>query len=110
MKSCSGGFVDLNVKEHNMFFNDLVALCEEEDANLLKLPSYKLVTSFVPLRKSALQALAACHYIHSSREKIFGLLYKAMEVHNAELQQTGFQCMKKFIAGFQIDKEQVGGL
>lgn len=90
-----------------MFFHELLSLCEAEDAVLNKLPCYKSVSNLVPLRKSALRALAACHYIQSCREKIFPVLYKALEQPNPELQEAGFECMKKFISGFQIDMEMV---
>ncbi|KAJ9592433.1 hypothetical protein L9F63_015849, partial [Diploptera punctata] len=99
--------VDLTVVEHHVFFHELMTLCEADDAVLNKLPCYKNVTNLVPLRKSALRALAACHYIQSCREKIFPVLYKALEQSNPELQEAGFECMKKFIAGFQIDMEMV---
>jgi len=90
-----------------VFFHELLSLCEAEDAVLNKLPCYKSVSNLVPLRKSALRALAACHYIQSCREKIFPVLYKALEQSNPELQEAGFECMKKFISGFQIDMEMV---
>ena len=90
-----------------MFFHELLSLCEADDAVLNKLPCYKNVTNLVPLRKSALRALAACHYIQSCREKIFPVLYKALEQSNLELQEAGFECMKKFITGFQIDMDMV---
>jgi len=100
-------FSDLTIVEHKVFFHELLSLCEAEDAVLNKLPCYKSVSNLVPLRKSALRALAACHYIQSCREKIFPVLYKALEQSNPELQEAGFECMKKFISGFQIDMEMV---
>jgi len=100
-------FSDLSIVEHKVFFHELLSLCEAEDAVLNKLPCYKSVSNLVPLRKSALRALAACHYIQSCREKIFPVLYKALEQSNPELQEAGFECMKKFISGFQIDMEMV---
>ncbi|PSN44253.1 Transcription-associated protein 1 [Blattella germanica] len=99
--------IDLSIMEHKVFFHELLSLCEADDNVLTKLPCYKSVTNLVPLRKSALRALAACHYIQSCREKIFPVLYKALEQSNPELQEAGFECMKKFIAGFQIDMEMV---
>ena len=54
-----------------MFFTELLSLCEADDAGLQKLPCYKSITKLVPLRKSALRALSACHYIPECREKIF---------------------------------------
>ncbi|KAI4484537.1 hypothetical protein M0804_007103 [Polistes exclamans] len=99
--------IDLSIMEHKVFFQELLALSEAEDASLNKLPCYKAVANLIPLRKSALKALSACHYIVGCREKIFGVLYKAMEKPNVELQEAAFECMKKFIAGFQIEMESV---
>ncbi|CAG2186713.1 TRRAP [Mytilus edulis] len=99
--------IDLNVLEHNVFFTELLSLCEAEDAVLLKLPCYKSVTDLVPLRKSALRALAACHYIANRREKIFNVLYKALNSNSTDLQEVSHNCMKKFISGCQIDMESV---
>ncbi|XP_043599030.1 transformation/transcription domain-associated protein isoform X1 [Bombus pyrosoma] len=97
----------IDLTEHDVFFQELLALSEAEDANLNKLPCYKSVSNLIPLRKSALRALAACHYIVTCRERIFGVLYKALEKPNAELQEAAFECMQKFIAGFQIDMQSV---
>ncbi|XP_046961593.1 transcription-associated protein 1 isoform X1 [Vanessa cardui] len=100
--------IDLNINEHKVFFRELLSLCEAEDAMLGKLPCYKGV-NLVPLRGSALRALAACHYIQEKvcREKIFQVLYKSLEKSDLELQQAGFECMQKYLSGFQIDMEMV---
>ncbi|XP_068621131.1 transcription-associated protein 1 isoform X2 [Battus philenor] len=100
--------IDLNLNEHKVFFRELLSLCESEDAALGKLPCYKGV-NLVPLRDCALRVLAACHYIQEKhcREKIFQVLYKSLEKNDQELQQTGFECMQKFLSGFQIDMEMV---
>ncbi|XP_041366452.1 transformation/transcription domain-associated protein-like [Gigantopelta aegis] len=99
--------IDVNIVEHNVFFTELISLCEAEDAILLKLPCYKNITNLVPLRTSALRALAACHYIPARRDKIFGILYKALNSTNSDLQEAAHECMKKFIAGCTIDTETV---
>lgn len=100
--------IDLEIKEHKaFFFQELLVLCEADEANLAKLACYKSVSNLMPLKKSALRTLAACHYIVKCREKIFAVLYKALEKSNAELQETAFECMKMFISGFQIDMESV---
>ena len=39
-------------------------------------------------------ALAACHYIPQCREKIFTVLYKALNSENSELQEAAYECMK----------------
>ncbi|XP_048245320.1 transformation/transcription domain-associated protein-like isoform X4 [Haliotis rufescens] len=99
--------MDINIQEHNVFFSELQSLCEADDAILVKLPCYKNVTNLVPLKKSALRALAACHYIPSRRDKIFTILYKALNSTNSELQEAAHDCMKKFIGGCQVETDTV---
>ncbi|XP_050675423.1 transcription-associated protein 1 [Leptidea sinapis] len=100
--------LDLNINEHKVFFRELLSLCEAEDTVLGKLPCYKGV-NLIPLRISTLRALATCHYIQEKhcREKIFQVLYKSLEKNDPELQQAGFECMQKFLSGFQIDMDMV---
>ncbi|XP_077870553.1 transformation/transcription domain-associated protein [Saccoglossus kowalevskii] len=95
--------IDLNIVEHKVFYTELVNLCEAEDSHLVKLPCYKAVPTLVPLRTSALNALAACHYIPLVRDKIFAVLYKALNSSIPELQTVGTDCMRKFITGAHID-------
>ena len=104
--------LDPNVNEskpHLIFVTELITLCDLDDAALMKVPQqdrYKTVTNLTPLRKSALRALAACHYIPQHREKIFTVLYKALN-QNAELMEFAFECLKKFISGCSPNVEQV---
>lgn len=42
-----------------------------------------------------LGALAACHYIANRREKIFNVLYKALNSNSTDLQEVSHNCMKK---------------
>ena len=108
-----------------MFFTELLTLCEGDDATLQKLPCYKSYTNLTDLRKSALRALSACHYIPECRDKIFNVLYKVLNTvpvsqipagttgaaaANAsanELVETSFECLRKFIVGREIDLEMV---
>ncbi len=99
--------IDLNIVEHKVFYHELLSLCEVDDTVLLKLPCYKSVSNLTPLRKSALKALAACHYITQCREKILSVIFKALSCNNAELQETAFGCMKKIVTGTQIEMETV---
>lgn len=100
--------LDLNMNEHKFFYTELLMLVETEDSYLAKLSCYKNIANLVPLRKSALKALAACHYIPQIREKIFPTLYKALNnSSHPELQETAFECLKKFQSGCQIDMEMV---
>lgn len=99
--------IDLNIVEHKVFFHELLSLCEVDDTVLLKLPCYKSISNLTPLRKSALQALAACHYITQCRDKILNVIFKALSCNNAELQEAAFSCMKKILVGTQIEMETV---
>lgn len=40
-------------------------------------------------------ALAACHYLTEMREKIFGVLYKAINSNTVPLQEAGKEAMRK---------------
>jgi len=94
--------------EHKIFFTELLSLCENDDSSLQKLPCYKSFSDLVPLRKSALRALAACHYIPECRDKIFSVLYnKALNNTNDDLVEAGYEAMKNFISGFKVDLQQV---
>lgn len=91
----------MEIKEHEMFISELLSLCNEDDNKLMNLSCYKSKTDFIPLRISALRVLAACHYIDEKRDQIFQVLYKTLKKPNAELQETAFECIKKFMAGSQ---------
>lgn len=102
-------FPDLTNTYHKLFFHELLTLSEAEDATLAKLDCYKNVTNLIPLRISALRALAACHYINDIgyKEKIINIIFKVMENDKPELQETSYVCMKTFISGITLDKEKV---
>jgi transformation/transcription domain-associated protein len=99
--------IDLKIMEHKVFFTELLSLCEADDPSLQKLPCYKNINNLVPLRKSALRALAACHYIPECREKIFQVLFKALNSNNNDLVESGFECMKKFLEGHSMEPDIV---
>lgn len=99
--------MNMKIKEHNHFINDLLSICNTEDTKLNSFSCYKSMTNFIPLRRSALRVLASCFYLEEVREEIFQVLYRALEKPNAELQETAFECMKQFIAGYPVEKELV---
>ncbi|KAI8515281.1 hypothetical protein Bbelb_060940, partial [Branchiostoma belcheri] len=99
--------IDLNIMEHKVFFTELLNLCEAEDSMLIKLPCYKNMQSLTPLRISALNALAACHYIPQVREKIFTVLFKSLNSSSEELQTAAMKCMKDFLKHQQMDAETI---
>lgn len=96
--------------EHKVFFREVMSLCEAQDSALLKMPCYKNIGSLVPVRKAAMRALAACHYVPACSEKIFSTFHMSLEKSNPELQEAAFQCMKTFIAGTQVDLNTVSVL
>lgn len=95
--------IDISIQEHRVFFIDVFNLCDAEDAVLSKHPCYKNTTNLVPLRKSALHALASCYYIEQHKDKIFAVLFKALDSKHHEIQETGFECMKKFMENTRIE-------
>ncbi|XP_070855284.1 transcription-associated protein 1 isoform X5 [Drosophila suzukii] len=101
--------IDLTNTYHKLFFHELLTLSEAEDATLAKLDCYKNVPNLIPLRTSALRALAACHYISDIgyKEKIINIIFKVMENDKSELQETAYLCMKHFISGVTLEKEKV---
>ncbi|KAH8272038.1 hypothetical protein KR018_007399 [Drosophila ironensis] len=101
--------IDLTNTYHKLFFHELLTLSEAEDSTLAKLDCYKNVTNLIPLRISALRALAACHYITDIgyKEKIINIIFKVMENDKSELQETAYRCMKHFITGVALDKEKI---
>ncbi|KAL9917178.1 transcription-associated protein Nipped-A isoform 1-T1 [Glossina fuscipes fuscipes] len=101
--------INLANSYHKLFFHELITLSEAEDSALFKLDCYKNVSNLIPLRISALKALAACHYINESqhKDKIISILFKLLEHKKPELQEAAFQCMKRFNAGIQVDKKEI---
>lgn len=100
--------LDVSVTEHKTFFSELVSLCEADDETLRKLPCYKGCgpAALVSLRRAALRALATCHYL-PCRERVFHVLYRALNARDPELQEAAFQCMSDFVAACNIDMEMV---
>ncbi|XP_075234435.1 transcription-associated protein Nipped-A isoform X2 [Lycorma delicatula] len=99
--------IDLTAYDHDVFFREVISLCDAQDAALLKLPCYKNIGSLTPLRKAAMRALAACHYVPGCTDKIFPTLYKALERPDPELQEAAFECMKTFVSGSNVDMTKV---
>ncbi|XP_077554082.1 transformation/transcription domain-associated protein-like isoform X4 [Haemaphysalis longicornis] len=100
--------LDVSVPEHKTFFTELVSMCEAEDQSLLKLPCYKGCSpaALTALRKAALRALATCHYL-PCRERVFHVLYRALNARDPELQEAAFRCMADFVAACTIDMDMV---
>jgi transformation/transcription domain-associated protein len=102
--------LDITIMTHKCFFHEVLTLAEVEDFFLSKFDCFKNVTNLIPLRKSALRCLASCHYLGHERknvkEKIFNVLYKALE-KSPELQETAFECMQKYNLGATADKESL---
>lgn len=102
---------DLNLKEHNLFYHEVTNLCEASDTFMSKLPGYKTMNpgQMLLLRQAGMRALAACYYIPQPeiKSRIFHGLYGALDKNNPDLQETAFQCLKKFVSASQIDMPMV---
>lgn len=107
-------FVDLNIKEHNLFFHEVFSLTDASDAAISKLPGYKTMnpSQMILLRQAGMRALAACYYIPQPdmKSKIFHALYGALDKNSPDLQETAFQCLRKFVSTSQIDMPMVSRL
>jgi len=86
-------------------------LSEASDAAMSKLPGYKTMnpSQMLLLRQAGMRALAACYYIPQPeiKSKIFHALYGALDKSNPDLQETAFQCLRKFVSTSQIDMPMV---
>ncbi|XP_035826346.1 transformation/transcription domain-associated protein isoform X2 [Aplysia californica] len=96
---------DSSQVEHGVFFHEVLNICDVEDAVLMKQPCYKNATNLVPLKKSALRALAACNLVLNKKEKIFNTLYKALNSTNSEIQETAHESMEVLMKGCKIEVE-----
>lgn len=102
--------LDLDQNEHKIFFQELLYICDSEDTAIMKIACYKnSQTQLGALRKAALNCLATLHYVENeqNREKVFTVLYKVLNSSDPDLQESAFQCMKKFISGNGIKTETV---
>ena len=100
-------FADLNVPEHRIFISELVALCEADDAGLLKLPCYKNVTNLIPVRIAVIRVLACVNITGTYRDKIVAILLKTLGHSNPELQKAAYEALKKFGEENKIDSEPI---
>ncbi|CAK8696388.1 unnamed protein product [Clavelina lepadiformis] len=99
--------LDLNVKEHKVFFTELYNICEADDHALRKLACYKNVQSLIPLRSSAMKALSVLYYIAQVREKIINVLFKQLGSESYQLMKTAEDCIKRFLKGMEIEGKPI---
>lgn len=92
---------------HATFVNDVISICNTEDANLNEMSCYKTLTNFTPLRISAIRVLASLYYLDNIRNDIFNILFKSLKSSNSDLQYAAFECIKTFINGCNIDMNYV---
>ncbi|KAB7505950.1 Transformation/transcription domain-associated protein [Armadillidium nasatum] len=103
--------LDLMIPEHKSFFKDLHQLVDKDDAGLSKFSCYKNISNLIPLRKSALRALTACHYIPNIQDNVFLTIYKVLNNSpHPELQETAFECLQKYLKNCTIPRETIHNL
>ncbi|KAG8178737.1 hypothetical protein JTE90_027055 [Oedothorax gibbosus] len=98
---------DLTNPDHKTFFDELVMLCEMDNAALQKLPCYKGLSNLIPVRRAMLRLLAACHHMADKRGDIFKHLYQALSSPVAELQEVGYTCMRDILSKCDIECDMV---
>uniref|UniRef100_T1KDE0 PIK-related kinase FAT domain-containing protein n=1 Tax=Tetranychus urticae TaxID=32264 RepID=T1KDE0_TETUR len=99
--------LDMSVPEHVSFVEELTNLCKTEDAQLMKFAIYKNVPNLTQLKKSVLKTLTAYAPLYPKRDEIFPVLFCALLSTNSEIQETGFECLKKFLTFGKVDLDAV---
>lgn len=99
--------IDTNNAEHRFYVDQLIRICENDDASLKKLQCYANVTNLAPLRTAALQALASLYYLTNYETTIFRILFKATESSNLEVQEEAHSCIVKFTSNVTIDPAMI---
>ena len=98
--------LDVGLQEHYYFLNELVGLVNNDDTQLRKVPCYKNVTNLIPIRKAAIKALSACHYVSDFRDKVFIVIYKSMCSHaSAEINEASFEALRIVIDSGNIPRD-----
>ncbi len=88
--------------DHLSLFQELVPICEGDEAQLAKNVCYKNLADLTPLRKVALNTLASFYHLLEHRELILSTLHRALASTNEEIQQTSFACLKKYISNTEM--------
>lgn len=99
--------LQLSNSDHTSLFQELVPICEGDDTQLKNLICYKNLNDLTPLRKSALNCLASFYHLLEQRELILSTLHRSLASLNKEIQQTSFQCLKKFISNTEAYSTQL---
>ena len=95
--------LNMSNPDHQNLFQELLPICEGDEAQLYKNVCYKNFSSdLTPLRKSALNALASFYQLLEQREVILSTLHKALASPSTEIQQTAFAALKKFISNTEL--------
>ena len=88
--------------DHLNLFQELVPICEGDESQLSKNVCYKNLNDLTPLRKVALNTLGSFYHLLEQRELILSTLHRALASSNAEIQQTSFACLKKYISNTEL--------
>ncbi|CAF0709284.1 unnamed protein product [Brachionus calyciflorus] len=88
--------LQLTNQDHQNIYTEITSICEQDDASLLKLTCYKSLNDMLPIRKATLNCLASFYHLLDQREVILGILHKSLENSSQEIQETSFNCLKKY--------------
>lgn len=95
--------IDTNQVNHRIFVEQLVKICESDDATLKRFQCYTNVTNLAPVRTAALHALASLYYLKEFENIVFRILLKTTESSCTELQEAAYTCINKFTSKVTID-------
>lgn len=99
--------IDTSVTEHKYYVDQLIRICESDDATLKKLQCYANVTNLAPVRTAALHALASLHYLQDYSNRIFKILFKSTESTSPELQEEAYTCIAKFTSKVSVEPQVI---
>lgn len=100
--------LNISNPDHLSLFQELLPICEGDEAQLAKNVCYKNISDINPLRKVALNTLASFYHLLEQREMILSTLHRALASSNTEIQKISFDCLKKYIVKTEMYSTSLG--
>lgn len=94
--------IDTSIDKHRHYIEQLMKICDGDDATLKKLPCYNKVTTLAPVKTAALHALSSCHYLDNYQTDIFKILFKSTDSHCADFRTAAYTCLNDFVSKVSI--------
>lgn len=81
--------LNLTNAEHQALYSEIIPICEGDETQMKN-------QTYINLRKASLNTLASFYHLIDKREQIFATLHNALTSTNTEIQETSFECLKKY--------------